>query len=148
MKTKAFTYLKLLLLAVVMVNLTSCEVTVDDFWDHDGISPGYDYKSRDLCSRIWVDTYYDANGNWCRQELNFYMDRTGTDYIRKVFPDGGIYENEYRFRWNWDNYGQTSLRMVYGSGDVSFMDGVEIRGNVLSGYLDGWDNYVDFTGIR
>jgi len=25
---------------------------------------------------------------------------------------------------------------------------VWIRGNVLSGYLDGHDNYVDFTGVR
>ncbi|MCS2877273.1 hypothetical protein NXY41_01445 [Bacteroides fragilis] len=43
---------------------------------------------------------------------------------------------------------QYSLRMVYGPGDVSYLDDVWIRGNVLSGYLDGHDNYVDFTGVR
>lgn len=75
------------------------------------------------------------------------MDRTGVDYLVKVYPDGGVYRNEYRFRWNWENYGQTALRMVYAPGDYSILDRVQIRGNVLSGYLDGWDNYVDYIGL-
>lgn len=147
MKTRAFKYLKLMLLALAMVNLTSCEVEIGGFWDHDDYSPGYYEKSSALCSRTWADDYIDADGNRCHQELDFYMDRTGIDYIVKVYPDGGVYRNEYRFRWNWENYGQTALRMVYAPGDYSILDRVQIRGNVLSGYLDGWDNYVDYIGL-
>lgn len=40
MKTLAFKYLKLFLLAVAMVNLTSCEIEIDDFYDDDNIG-GY-----------------------------------------------------------------------------------------------------------
>ena len=114
MKTLTFKYLKLFLLAVAMINLTSCEIEIDDFYDDDNIGGSYYNKSLDLCSRPWADTFYDADGNYCYQELNFYLDRHG----------------------------------VYGPGDVSYLDDVWIRGNVLSGYLDGHDNYVDFTGVR
>ena len=77
MKTLAFKYLKLFLLAVAMVNLTSCEIEIDDFYDDDNIGGSYYNKSLDLCSRAWADTFYDADGNYCYQELNFYLDRHG-----------------------------------------------------------------------
>lgn len=147
MKTRAFKYLKLMLLAIAMVNLTSCEVEIGGFWDHDDYSPGYYEKSNVLCSRTWADDYIDSNGNRCHQELDFYMDRTGVDYTVTVYPNGNISRDEYRFRWNWENYGQTALRMVYAPGDYSILDRVMIQGNVLSGYLDGWDNYVDYVGL-
>ena len=108
----------------------------------------YYNKSLDLCSRPWADTFYDANGNYCYQELNFYLDRHGEDYIRVEYPNGRYSESVYSFTWNWEDRSQYSLRMVYGPGDVSYLDDVWIRGNVLSGYLDGHDNYVDFTGVR
>lgn len=62
MKTRAFKYLKLMLLALAMVNLTSCEVEIGGFWDHDDYSPGYYEKSSVLCSRTWADDYIDADG--------------------------------------------------------------------------------------
>lgn len=148
MKTLAFKYLKLFLLAVAMVNLTSCEIEVDDFYDDDNIGGSYYNKSRDLCSRSWVDIYFDADGNRCYQKLDFYLDRQGKDYIRVEYPNGRYSESVYFFTWHWENRSQTSLRMVYGPDDVSYFDDVWIQGNVLSGYLDGPDNYVDFNGKR
>lgn len=71
MKTLTFKYLKLFLLAVAMINLTSCEIEIDDFYDDDNIGGSYYNKSLDLCSRPWADTFYDADGNYCYQELNF-----------------------------------------------------------------------------
>ena len=134
MKTLTFKYLKLFLLAVAMINLTSCEIEIDDFYDDDNIGGSYYNKSLDLCSRPWADT--------------FYLDRHGEDYIRVEYPNGRYSESVYSFTWNWEDRSQYSLRMVYGPGDVSYLDDVWIRGNVLSGYLDGHDNYVDFTGVR
>lgn len=51
MKTKAFKYLKLVLLTFAMVNLTACEIEIDGFYDDDNIGGSYYNKSRDLCSR-------------------------------------------------------------------------------------------------
>ena len=81
-----------------------------------------------------------------RQELDFYLDRTGVDFIRVEYPNGHVETFEYYFRWNWENYAQTSIRMDYGRNDVSYLDDVYIGGNRLSGYLDGRNNFVEYTG--
>lgn len=146
MKTNTFKYLGLALMAVMMVSLTSCEVEIDSFYDDDNYGGAYYSRSSDLCSRTWVSYYYDANGNRCRQELNFYLDRTGVDYIRVEYPRGKVEEFEYYFNWSWENYAQTSIRMAYGRNDVSFLDDVWIGGNRLSGYLDGRNNFVEYQG--
>ena len=82
MKTNAFRYLGLALMAVLTLSLTSCEVEIDSFYDDDNIGGGYYNRSSDLCSRTWVSFYRDVDGNRCRQELDFYLDRTGVDFIR------------------------------------------------------------------
>ena len=82
MKTNAFRYLGLALMAVLTLSLTSCEVEIDSFYDDDNIGGGYYNRSADLCSRTWVSFYRDMDGNRCRQELDFYLDRTGVDFIR------------------------------------------------------------------
>lgn len=146
MKTNTFKYLGLALMAVMIVSLTSCEVEIDSFYDDDNYGGTYYSRSSDLCSRTWVSYYYDANGNRCRQELNFYLDRTGVDYIRVEYPRGKVEEFEYYFNWSWENYAQTSIRMAYGRDDVSFLDDVWIGGNRLSGYLDGRNNFVEYQG--
>ncbi|MDD3038904.1 hypothetical protein [Bacteroides sp.] len=148
MKTNLLKYLKLALVAVLMVNLTSCEIEIDSFYDDDNIGNGYYNRSVDLTSRTWVSFYRDVEGNYCCQELDFYLDRTGVDYIRVEYPDGYVETFEYRFRWSWENYAQTSIRMDYGPGDVSFLDDVYIGGNRLSGYLDGRNNFVEYQGKR
>lgn len=148
MKTNTFKYAGLALMAVLMMSLTSCEVEIDGFYDSDNNSAGYYNRSTDLCSRTWVSFYRDVDGNYCRQELDFYLDRTGIDYIRVEYPNGVIEQFEYKFRWSWENYAQTSIRMSYGSHDVSYLDDVYIGGNRLSGYLDGRNNFVEFQGKR
>ena len=117
MKTLAFKYLKLFLLAVAMVNLTSCEIEIDDFYDDDNIGGSYYNKSLDLCSRTWADTFYDADGNYCYQELNFYLDRHGEDYIRVEYPNGRYSESVYSFTW----IGKTVLNILSGWSMVPVM---------------------------
>lgn len=148
MKTNTFKYLRLALMAVLLVNLTSCEVEIDSFYDDDHYSSGYYNRSSELCSRTWVSYYRDMDGNRCRQELDFFMDRSGIDYLEVEYSDGYVETFEYNFRWSWENYAQTSIRMAYGPGDVSFLDDVYIGGNRLSGYLDGRNNYVEYQGKR
>ncbi len=138
--------MKALLMVTIMAGLTACEVELGVFLDSDNNGSNYAARSRELCSRTWVDTYFDADGNRCRQELNYYLDRTGTDFIRIEYRDGGVYVNEYRFNWSWENYSQSSLRMHYGPGDDSYLENIELYWNSLSGYLDGWGNYVEYTG--
>lgn len=82
MKTNAFKYLGIALMALMMISLTSCEVEIDSFYDDDNIGGGYYSRSSELCSRTWISYYRDADGNRCCQELDFYLDRTGVDYIR------------------------------------------------------------------
>lgn len=148
MRTNAFKYMKLALMAVLMINLSSCEVEIDSFYDDDGIGGNYYNRSSELCSRTWVDYYRDADGNYCRQELDFFLDRTGIDFLRVEYLNGDIETFEYQFRWSWENAAQTSIRMAYGPGDVSYFDDVYIGGNTLSGYLDGHNNFVDYQGKR
>lgn len=148
MKTNTFKYLRLALMAVLMVNLTSCEVEIDRFFDDDNNSSGYYNRSSELCSRTWVSYYRDMDGNRCRQELDFFMDRSGIDYLEVEYSDGYVETFEYNFRWSWENNAQTSIRMAYKPNDVSFLDDVYIGGNRLSGYLDGRNNYVEYQGKR
>ena len=146
MKTNVFKYFSLTLMAVMMVSLVSCEVEIDSFYDDDNIGGGYYARSSELCSRTWVSYYWDMDGNRCRQELDFFLDRTGIDYIRVEYPNGIVDEYEYGFRWSWENYAQTSIRMSYGPNDVSYLDDVYLGGNRLTGYLDRRNNYVEFMG--
>ena len=148
MKTILLKYGKLVLMALLLVNLTSCEVRIDEFYDDDHIGGSYYNRSQELCSRTWVSTYRNVDGNYCVQELDFYLDRTGVDYLRIEYPNGSYDEFEYYFTWNWDNSAQTSLRMKYGPKDVSYLDGIYLGGNRLSGYLDGRNNFVEYIGKR
>ena len=55
MKTLTFKYLKLFLLAVAMINLTSCEIEIDDFYDDDNIGGSYYNKWLDGWRGRWAD---------------------------------------------------------------------------------------------
>ena len=90
MKTNAFKYLGIALMALMMISLTSCEVEIDSFYDDDNIGGGYYSRSSELCSRTWISYYRDADGNRCCQELDFYLDRTGVDYIRLEYRNGDV----------------------------------------------------------
>ena len=73
MKTSTFKYFGLALMAILMVSFTSCEVEIDSFYDDDNNGAGYYNRSADLCSRTWVSFYRDMDGNYCRQELDFFF---------------------------------------------------------------------------
>lgn len=148
MKTMASKYIRLFVLVIAMVNLTSCEVEINDFYDDDNIGGSYYNKSVALCSYTWTDSYIDSRGNRCYQELDFFLDRHGEDYIRVQYPDGSYTEDVFTFDWHWTARDQYTVKMFYGPGDVSYLDDVWISGNALSGYLDGHNNYVDFIGVR
>ena len=45
MKTNAFKYLGIALMALMMISLTSCEVEIDSFYDDDNIGGGYYSRS-------------------------------------------------------------------------------------------------------
>ena len=66
--------------------------------------------------------------------------------IRVEYPNGTVEQYEYNFRWSWENYAQTSIRMSYGPNDVTYLDDVYIGGNRLSGYLDGRKTLWSFRG--
>ena len=141
MKTNTFKYFGLALMAILMVSFTSCEVEIDSFYDDDNNGAGYYNRSADLCSRTWVSFYRDMDGNYCRQELDFFLDRTGIDYIRVEYRNGYVTEDIYYFDWSWDNNTQTCIRMNYGPGDVSYFERIWMSDNTLSGLLDGTEVY-------
>ncbi len=58
---------------------------------------GYYNRSSDLCSRTWVSFYRDVDGNRCRQELDFYLDRTGVDFYSSGISNGHVETFEYHF---------------------------------------------------
>ena len=89
MKTNAFKYLGIALMALMMISLTSCEVEIDSFYDDDNIGGGYYSRSSELCSRTWISYYRDADGNRCCQELDFYL----AYIIHSGFISG--YQNRY-----------------------------------------------------
>ena len=58
MKTNAFKYLGIALMALMMISLTSCEVEIDSFYDDDNIGGGYYSRSSELgklCTNIYQD---------------------------------------------------------------------------------------------
>lgn len=103
MKILIFKYLKLFLLVVVMINFIFCEIEIDDFYDDDNIGGLYYNKFFDFCSCFWVDMFYDVDGNYCYQELNFYFDCYGEDYIWVEYFNGCYFELVYFFIWNWED---------------------------------------------
>ena len=147
MKTNAFKYLGLALMAVLMKALHFAKVELTVFMI--AIIMAQDITIVLLiCVAAHKSFYRDMDGNYCRQELDFFLDRTGIDYIRVEYPNGAVEQFEYNFRWSWENYAQTSIRMAYAPNDVSYLDDVYIGGNRLSGYLNGRDNFVEYQGKR
>lgn len=138
-------YLKFLLLSVTMIGFTSCEVSVDSFFDSDDLDDEYYYRTEDLCSRTWATEYW-VDAKFFYEEIDFYMDRTGVDYFRVEYPNGKVERFEHYFTWHWDNRDQTTIRMSYSPDDVSYFDNIYLNGNTLSGYIDG--TYLKFRGLK
>ena len=145
MRTKILKYFGMVVVLIIMVNLTSCEVSIESWYDDDDYSEIYYRTTRELCSRTWQETW-EQDGEYYTQRLDFYENRTGTDIIQIEHRNGYVTKDRYNFEWRWDNSAQTCIRMVYGPSDISYFENIWLAGNFLKGTLDGVN--VNFTGIR
>ena len=145
MRKKILKYFGMVVVLIIMVSLTSCEVSIGSWYDDDDYSEIYYRTTRELCSRTWQETWVQ-DGEYYTQRLDFYENRTGTDIIRIEHRNGYVTEDRYNFEWRWDNSAQTCIRMVYGPSDISYFENIWLAGNFLKGTLDGVN--VNFTGIR
>lgn len=145
MKIQEMRYASMILILAGLMNLTSCEVMIEEWYDHDNYSEAYYRNTKKLCSRTWQESWMQ-DGRIYTQRLDFYEDRTGTDVLLIEYRNGQISEERYTFRWTWDNATQTCLRMNYGPNDQSYFEDIWIGENTLTGILD--DTEVHFTGIR
>ena len=141
MKSKFFNIIKFLPILLMAFSLGSCdELEIDIDIDDDPIS-NVDYSTSYLTSRVWVDEWTDDKGVFYHQELTFYLDRVGTDYMYSEDRWGYRTESTYRFKWDWRNARCTEIRMKYGPGDYSYMDHIILGGNKLDCLLDGQPVY-------
>ena len=51
MRTKILKYFGMVVVLIIMVNLTSCEVSIESWYDDDDYSEIYYRTTRELCSR-------------------------------------------------------------------------------------------------
>lgn len=100
MRTKILKYFGMVVVLIIMVNLTSCEVSIESWYDDDDYSEIYYRTTRELCSRTWQETW-EQDGEYYTQRLDFYENRTGTDIIRIEHRNGYVTEDRYNFEWRW-----------------------------------------------
>lgn len=139
MKTLSRKFYYMAALTALVLSLSSCEV---DFSIGDNTLRGRE-STEYLCSFIWIDEWSDADG-YQRQELRFYPDHTGEDYICMQDRYGYVREYRYRFTWDWYDAFYTSIRMDYGGGDYSYMDNMRMYDGGIDCLLDGYP--VTFYG--
>lgn len=98
MRTKILKYFGMVVVLIIMVNLTSCEVSIESWYDDDDYSEIYYRTTRELCSRTWQETW-EQDGEYYTQRLDFYENRTGTDIIQIEHRNGYVTEDRYNFEW-------------------------------------------------
>ncbi|MCF2592831.1 hypothetical protein I6E11_03230 [Bacteroides caecigallinarum] len=91
-----------------------------------------------LCSRTWVEEWTDNKGDFHRQEIRFYDNNVGEDYVLTVDRHGFRKESSYTFVWDWYDANYTSLRLKYGTNDYSYMNNIFMGNNRLECLLDGY----------
>lgn len=103
----------------------------------------YDEQTDYLCSRTWTDEWTDNDGTYYYQEISFYPNFTGQEYLYSQDASPMKLESEriYNFKWDWDSY--SSLYMRYSDG-VSYMDDIRLGGNKLDCSFD--NTWVTFVG--
>lgn len=94
MRTKILKYFGMVVVLIIMVNLTSCEVSIESWYDDDDYSEIYYRTTRELCSRTWQETW-EQDGEYYTQRLDFYENRTGTDIIQIEHRNGYVTEDRY-----------------------------------------------------
>lgn len=98
-----------------------------------------------LCSYLWTDEWVDDRGTRYYQELSFYPDGKGEDYIVSEDRFGFRQETRYAFVWDWWDTFCTSIRLTYGKGDYSYMENIRVERNRLECLYDGSPAY--FFGL-
>lgn len=142
MKTKKKALYRIFFLLAMTLAFTSCEYVGLGVEFGNGTN-NYRERTDYLCSRIWTDEWYDDYDTYYYQELRFYPDNTGEDYLYKQDRYGNREESILRFAWDWWNVSYTSLRLTYRDG-YSYMDNIQMGGNQLNCLFDNYPAY--FTG--
>ena len=140
MRTKDFKIFRLLLVVVMSFMLGSCEEVELEFEVQDS-SSNISYSTEYLTSRVWVDEWKDDEGIFYHQELTFYFNHVGADYMYTEDRWGSRTESTYRFTWDWRNARCTSIRMKYGPGDYSYLEDMMMGGNKIDCLFDGQRAY-------
>ena len=117
MRTKYKLYPLIAVMALAL-SLTSCE-HVGIGIEFGNTTNSYHEATGYLCSRPWSDEWYDDYGVYHYQELIFFPDNTGEDYMLTRDRYGYVQESSYTFVWDWYNSIYTSIRMKYGQRDYS-----------------------------
>lgn len=140
MKTKLHNILKLMPILMMAFTLSSCEGVIVDIEVDDPVT-NVDYSTDYITSRVWVDEWTDSNGVFYHQELRFYRNHIGSDYIYTEDHLGYTTEASYNFSWDWRNARCTEIRMKYGPADYSYMEDIIMGGNKLDCLIDGQRAY-------
>ena len=137
MKTNLKNIFKLLPVVMMALVLSSCEGVYIGVGVEDDPVSNVEYSTSYLTSRVWVDEWTDENDVFYHQEISFYTNGVGTDYIYSEDPWGYSKESSYNFSWDWRNSRCNEIRMKYGPDDYSYMDNIVMGGNKLDCLLDG-----------
>ncbi|OUN79492.1 hypothetical protein [Bacteroides sp. An51A] len=142
MKTQTHKLYRIFFLTAMVLTLASCEYAGIGIEFGNGTN-SYRECTDYLCSRTWVEEWYDEYDTYYYQELRFYPDNTGTDYLYQEDRYGNQNESTMHFGWDWWNVSYTSIRIDYRNG-YSYMDNIQMGGNQLNCLFDNYPAY--FTG--
>lgn len=123
----------------LILTLNSC--------DHVGIgielggeTNNYRESTDYLCSRIWASEWYDEYDVYYYQEICFYPNNTGSDYLYSQDRWGNTKTSTLNFAWDWWNTSYTSIRLDYGR-KFSYMDNIQMGGNQLNCLFNNYPAY-------
>ena len=144
MKTTRRKFYYIVAILSLIVTLSSCEYV--GLGIEFGNGPG-DYRETTdyLCSRTWTDEWTDDYGIYYYQELRFYPDNTGIDYLyseedKPIQPTKCVRLRLQSAQATQHPSSYTSLRLNYGS-RYSYMDNIQMGGNQLNCLLDNYPAY-------
>ena len=136
-------FCRMLLIPVLSLMLNACDYVGFGLEFGTG-SNNYREATDYLCSYIWTDEWTDDYGTYYYQEIRFYTDGKGEDYIASEDRFGFRQETRYAFAWDWWDAFYTSLRLTYGKGDYSYMENMRMERGRMECLYDGVPAY--FTG--
>lgn len=123
----------------LIFTLSSCEYVGMGIEIGNGTN-SYHESTDYLCSRIWTDEWTDEYGVYYYQEICFYPNNTGVDYLYSQDRYGNRQESSLNFGWDWWDSNYTSIRLNYDN-RYSYMENIAMGGNQLNCLLDGYPAY-------